>query len=132
MKRKKFNSWEAYFDNGREHSGVDAVCWAQQGQALGAGEVLLTSVDREGTAKGFDLSLLKAVSDRVDIPVVASGGMGCPQDLVDAVKLGEADAVAMAHVLHYGVCSLNELRAICHSQNIPVRDRRYGMGATPT
>jgi cyclase len=115
------DSWEAYFDNGREHSGVDVVQWAEQGQSLGAGEILLTSVDQEGTGKGFDLSLLKAVSDRVDIPVIASGGMGCSQDLANAVKVGGADAVAMAHVLHYGICSLPELRAACRLEEIPVR-----------
>ena len=114
-------SWEAYFDNGREHSGVDAVKWAEKGQALGAGEILLTSVDREGTGKGFDLELLKAVTDRVDIPVIASGGMGGPEDLVAAVQTAGVDAVAMAHVLHYGLYPLAELRQHCISQNIPVR-----------
>ena len=119
--KRQGETWEAYFDNGREHSGIDAVQWAEQGQALGAGEILLTSVDREGTGKGFDLELLKAVSDRVDIPIIASGGMGCAQDLGDAVTAGGADAVAMAHVLHYGICSLSELREACQSQGIPVR-----------
>ena len=119
--KRQGSSWEAYFDNGREHSGVDVVQWAEQGQALGAGEILLTSVDREGTGKGFDLSLVKAVSDRVDIPVIASGGMGCSQDLANAVKVGGADAVAMAHVLHYGICSLPELRKVCRLEEIPVR-----------
>ena len=95
--------------------------WAEQGQSLGAGEILLTSVDQEGTGKGFDLSLLKAVSDRMDIPVIASGGMGCSQDLANAVKVGGADAVAMAHVLHYGICSLPELREACRLEEIPVR-----------
>ena len=119
--KRQGSSWEVYFDNGREHSGVDVVQWAEQGQALGAGEILLTSVDREGTGKGFDLSLVKAVSDRVDIPVIASGGMGCSQDLANAVKVGGADAVAMAHVLHYGICSLPELRKVCRLEEIPVR-----------
>jgi len=130
--KKQDDSWEAYFDNGREHSGVDAVQWAEQGQALGAGEILVTSVDREGTATGFDLPLLRKVSDRVDIPVIASGGMGCAQDLVDAVMLGKVDAVAIAHALHYDICSLKELRDTCWSQNIPVRDRQDRNGSTPT
>jgi cyclase len=121
--KQQGDSWEAYFDNGREHSGVDAVEWAEQGQALGAGEILLTSVDQEGTAKGFDLPLIKTICDRVDIPVIASGGMGSPRDLVDAVNIGTADAIAMAHVLHYGVCSLRELRATCQAQDIPTRVR---------
>jgi imidazole glycerol-phosphate synthase subunit HisF len=126
--KRQVNSWEAYFDNGREHSGIDAVEWAEQGQSLGAGEILLTSVDQEGTGKGFDLPLLQAVSDRVDIPVIASGGMGCTQDLIDAVIVGEADAVAMAHVLHYGLCSLSELREACRSQDIPVRHSPHLIG----
>ena len=119
--KRQGDSWEAYFDNGREHSGVDVVQWAEQGRALGAGEILLTSVDREGTGKGFDLPLLKAVSDQVDIPVIASGGMGCAQDLVEAVQAGGVDAVAMAHVLHYGLCALSDLREACLLQEIPVR-----------
>ena len=120
--KQQGNSWEAYFDNGREHSGVDAVEWAEKGQALGAGEILLTSVDQEGTAKGFDLALLDAVTSRVGIPVIASGGMGHAQDAVDATASGNVDAIAMAHVLHYGICSLHEIRATCLSHGISVRD----------
>ena len=119
--KRQGDSWEAYFDNGRERSGVDAVHWAREGQALGAGEILLTSVDREGTGKGFDLTLLKAVSDQADIPVIASGGMGCAQDLVEAVHAGGVDAVAMAHVLHYELCALRDLREVCRLQEIPTR-----------
>ncbi len=119
--KRQGDSWEAYFDNGRERSGVDVVRWAEQGQVLGAGEILLTSVDQEGTGNGFDLTLLKAVSDQVDIPVIASGGMGCAQDLVEAVQAGGVDAVAMAHVLHYGLCELVDLRKTCRLQKIPVR-----------
>ena len=85
--KRQGNFWEAYFDNGREHSGLDAIEWARKGQSLGAGEILLTSVDQEGTAKGFDLELVKAVTDEVDIPVIASGGMGALEDL-DAVLIG--------------------------------------------
>jgi imidazole glycerol-phosphate synthase subunit HisF len=113
--------WEAYFDNGREHSGIDAVAWAKQGQILGAGEILLTSVDKEGTGEGFDLELISAVTEQVDIPVIASGGMGRLDDLGAAVQIGGADAIAMAHVLHYERYSIEDLRQYCASIDIPVR-----------
>ena len=119
--KQQGDRWEAYFDNGRERSGVDVLEWAEYGQDLGAGEILLTSVDREGTSKGFDLPLQKAVAERVEIPVIAGGGMGCEQDLIYAIKTGGVDAVAMAHVLHYGICNLRDLREACYAENIPVR-----------
>ena len=119
--KQQGGGWEAYYDNGREHSGRDAVEWARQGQDLGAGEILLTSVDREGTAKGFDLDLIQAVTDEVNVPVIASGGMGNLSDLDAAVRQSRADAVAMAHVLHYGVYSVGEIRSHCIEQDIPVR-----------
>ena len=93
----------------------------EYGETSGAGEILLTSVDREGTSRGFDLSLTKAVTERVEIPVIASGGMGCDEDLIDVVKVGGVDAVAMAHVLHYEKCHLRNLREKCRAERIPVR-----------
>ena len=81
-------------------------------------------MDRDGTKDGYDLELTRMIADAVDIPVIASGGMGSPSDLVDAVNIGTADAIAMAHVLHYDVCSLSELRTTCRSQNIPTRVRQ--------
>ena len=119
--KQQGNSWEAYLDNGREHSGLDVVEWVKKGEALGAGEILLTSVDREGTAKGFDLELVKAVTEQVDIPVIASGGMGSLEDLGSVVQTGGADAVAMAHMLHYGLCTIMDARAHCIASGIPVR-----------
>ena len=119
--KQQGDRWEAYFDNGRERSGVDVLEWVEHGETSGAGEILLTSVDREGTSRGFDLSLTKAVTERVEIPVIASGGMGCEQDLIDVVKVGGVDAVAMAHVLHYEKCHLRRLREKCHAERIPVR-----------
>ena len=104
--------WEAYTDNGRERTGVDVVEWVRRGVALGAGEVLLTSVDREGTRKGFDVALVRAVTDAVSVPVIASGGMGTPEHLNDVVGMGHADAVAMADVLHYGRATIGEIRAV--------------------
>ena len=120
--KRQGNSWEAYFDNGREHSGLDVIEWAERGQSLGAGEILLTSVDQEGTGKGIDLALVKAVSDRVEIPVIAAGGMGSTKDLIEAIQIGNADAVAMAHVLHYDLHSVPELRQACRANGIPVRN----------
>jgi len=102
--------WEAYTDNGRERTRLDVVEWACRGVELGAGEILLTSVDREGTREGFDVELLAAVSGAVPVPVIASGGMGRPDDVVRAVREGAADAVAMADVLHYQRHTLGEIR----------------------
>jgi cyclase len=113
--------WEAYTDNGRERTGLDVVAWVKQGVALGAGEVLLTSVDREGTRKGFDIPLLRAVTREVAVPVIASGGMGKPEDLVDAVLQGEADAVAMADILHYRRATMGDIRRAAQAAGIAVR-----------
>jgi cyclase len=109
-KRTKSGGWEAYTDNGREHTGLDAVAWARKGAELGAGEILLTSIDQEGTRKGFDVALVRAVTDVVSIPVIASGGMGTPAHLIEVVREGRADAVAIADVLHYNRTTLGALR----------------------
>ena len=113
--------WEAYYDNGREKTGIDVVEWAKTGCQLGAGEILLTSVDREGTAKGFDIELVKAVSTAVSIPVIACGGMGKEDDFVTVVREGYADAVAMAHVLHYNKMTVASIREHATNQSIDVR-----------
>ena len=113
--------WEAYTDGGREHSGVDAVDWAQRGAALGAGEILLTSVDREGTRRGFDIELTQAVATTVSIPVIASGGMGEIDHLVAVARDGRADAVAMADILHFERMPLAEIRAGARRQGLAVR-----------
>lgn len=113
--------WEAYTDNGREKTGRDVIEWVQRGVELGAGEVLLTSVDREGTRKGFDLNLIKAVSAAVSVPVIASGGMGSADHMVAAAKVGGADAIAMADVLHYGRTTLQQLRHAALDANLAVR-----------
>lgn len=114
-------NWEVYTDNGREPTGLNVLQWAVRGAELGAGEILLTSVDREGTRKGFDCDLVRAVSRAVSIPVVASGGMGSAQDMIDVVKTGCADGVAMADVLHYRRMRLPELRQCAVDAGIPVR-----------
>src|SRR5690606_24086264 len=109
-KRQDGSRWEAYVDNGRERTGREVVEWAIEGVERGAGEILVTSVDREGTRKGFDCELVRAVAEAVPIPVIASGGMGTVEHLIDVVNEGRADAVAMADVLHYGRLELSEIR----------------------
>lgn len=113
--------WEAYTDNGRERTGLDAVAWAKQCASQGAGEILLTSVDREGTRRGFDVDLVKAVSNSVNVPVIASGGMGNPRDLLAVVNEGGADAVAMADILHYRRAGIADIRAVAKSAGLGVR-----------
>lgn len=114
--------WEAYTDNGREHTGLDAIEWARRGAELGAGEILVTSVDQEGTRKGFDIDLVKAVTSAVRIPIIASGGMGSMDHLHAVVVEGGADAVAMADILHYKRMSLHEVRDAAKALDLPVRD----------
>ncbi|MEO8310836.1 MAG: imidazole glycerol phosphate synthase cyclase subunit [Caldimonas sp.] len=113
--------WEVFTDCGRERSGVDAVDWARRGVDLGAGEILVTSIDREGTRKGFDLALVKAISSAVEVPVIASGGFGEMAHLGEAVSAG-ADAVAIADALHYKRTTFPELRREAAERGIPVRN----------
>jgi cyclase len=119
-KRHQKDGWEAYCDMGREHTGLDVVAWAREAESLGAGEFLLTSVDREGTRLGFDLELISAVSKAVSIPIIASGGMGTATHLREAVTAG-ADAIAMAHVLHYGITTIPALRSEARAAGLTVR-----------
>ena len=120
-KRAPGGGWEAYTDNGRNHTGLDVVEWARRGQDLGCGEILLTSVDQEGTRRGFDIALCRAVSDAVTVPVIVSGGMGAVDHLVEVVEEGHADAVAMADVLHHRRMTLGEIRSGARSRGLPVR-----------
>ena len=113
--------WEVYTDNGRERTGLDAIEWVKRGVALGAGEVLLTSVDREGTRRGFDVPLVRAVTAEVSVPVIASGGMGKVADLVAVVHDAEADAVAMADILHYQRSTIGDIRGAARAAGIAMR-----------
>lgn len=117
--------WEAFTDNGREDTGLDVIEWVRRGVALGAGEVLLTSVDKEGTRKGFDIELIQTVTSAVTVPVIASGGMGKPEHLVDVVRAASVDAVAMADILHYNRSSISEIRAAAQAAGLGVRDYEY-------
>lgn len=120
-KQTGVSRWEVYTDNGRERTGLDVVEWVKKAVALGAGEVLLTSVDREGTRKGFDNALVKAVTAEVPVPVIASGGMGKPEDLLPVVNDGHADAVAMASILHYQQTTIGAIRAVASQAGLAVR-----------
>jgi cyclase len=113
--------WEAYADNGRERTGLDVLEWVKRGVELGAGEILLTAVDREGTRSGFDIDLVRTVSAAVPVPVIASGGMGSLEHFVAAAQQGSADAVAMADVLHYKRVSIVDIRAAAIAAGLPVR-----------
>lgn len=113
--------WEAFTDNGREDTGLDVIEWVKRGVSLGAGEVLLTSVDQEGTRKGFDVPLVRAVTGEVSVPVIASGGMGVPNDVIDVVQQGGGDAVAMADILHYGRATIADIRRTARDAGLHVR-----------
>ncbi|MEM9358871.1 MAG: imidazole glycerol phosphate synthase cyclase subunit [Pseudomonadota bacterium] len=120
--KRSAGGWEAYTDNGREHTNQDVVEWAKSGAERGAGEILLTSVDREGTRSGFDVGLVKAVTEAVSIPVIASGGFGKPEHLFEVTRDGGADAVAFADALHYNRYSIAELNAIAREAGLAVRN----------
>ena len=113
--------WYVYTDCGREKTNLNVSDWVEEGVQRGAGEILLTSIDKEGTGKGFDKDLIRMITQKVNIPVIASGGMGKPEDLVDIVKSCDVNAVAMADVLHYGKFTLDQIRFHAANSNIKVR-----------
>jgi cyclase len=114
-------SWEVLARGGRDLTGLDAVSWARRAAELGAGEILLTSIDRDGTRSGFDLALLKAVTAAVDIPVIASGGAGSPADMVAAITEGGADAVLAASLFHRDLHSIDAVKRAMAAAGLPVR-----------
>jgi imidazole glycerol-phosphate synthase subunit HisF len=120
-KRVAPGKWEVYTDNGRERTGLDVLEWAQRAVELGAGEILLTSVDQEGTRKGFDVPLVRAVSTGVPVPVIASGGMGSAEHMLAVLGEGCADAVAMADILHYRRAALPEIKRAAAGAGFEVR-----------
>ncbi|GAA4325003.1 imidazole glycerol phosphate synthase subunit HisF [Pigmentiphaga soli] len=113
--------WEVFTHGGRNATGLDAIAWARKMAADGAGEILLTSMDRDGTRSGFDLALTRAVSDAVDIPVIASGGVGSLDDLADGVIEGRADAVLAASIFHYGQYTVQQAKRFMAARGIPMR-----------
>ena len=119
--KKVDDHWEVFTHGGRNATGINAVSWAQKMAKLGAGELLITSMDRDGTKKGFDNILMKLISDVVEVPIIASGGVGILQHLVDGVKDGEADAVLAASIFHYGEFTIQEAKQYMAENNIEVR-----------
>ena len=119
--KRKADGYEVFLNGGRLATGVDAVAWAREGAERGAGEILLTSMDRDGTEDGYELDLTRAVAEAVDIPVIASGGAGELSHLVDAVERGGADAVLCASIFHYGTFTVREAKQAMHDAGIPVR-----------
>ncbi len=115
------NKWTAYVHGGRKDTGVDAVAWAEEAARRGAGEILLTSMDCDGSKDGFDLALTRAVARAVDIPVIASGGVGKLEHFAEGIIEGEADAVLAASVFHFGELSVRQVKEYMASQGIPVR-----------
>ena len=113
--------WDVYTHGGRKNTGLDAVAWAREMTRRGAGEILLTSMDRDGTKSGFDLALTRAVSDAVSVPVIASGGVGALEHLSDGIRLGGADAVLAASIFHYGEFTVGQAKALLARDGIPVR-----------
>jgi len=113
--------WDVYSHGGRRNTGLDAVAWARDMAARGAGEILLTSMDRDGTKAGFDLELTRAVSDAVSVPVIASGGVGTLEHLCDGIQIGGADAVLAASIFHYGEFTVQEAKRAMAARGIPVR-----------
>jgi cyclase len=113
--------WEVVVKGGREPTGLDALVWAERVVGLGAGELLVTSIDRDGTGSGFDTDLLRAIADRVSVPVIASGGAAGPDDFVAAVRDGHADAVLAASIFHYRVHSIAAVKAAMAAAGLPVR-----------
>ena len=113
--------WDVYSHGGRQNTGLDAVAWATEMARRGAGEILLTSMDRDGTKSGFDLELTRAVSDAVSVPVIASGGVGTLAHLADGIQIGGADAVLAASIFHYGEFTVAQAKACMAGRGIPVR-----------
>ena len=118
---RRGEGWDVYSHGGRKNTGLDAIEWATKMAELGAGEILLTSMDRDGTRIGFNLPLTRAVSDAVDVPVIASGGVGTLEHLVEGIQQGGADAVLAASIFHYGQHTVGEAKALMAARGIPVR-----------
>ncbi len=113
--------WEVHIHGGRIGTGLEAVAWARQVEQLGAGEIVLTSMDADGTKNGYDLEITRAVTDAVSVPVVASGGAGCPEHLADAILLGGAEAALAASIFHYGEYTIRQTKELMRRRGIPVR-----------
>jgi cyclase len=120
-KRRLDGGWEVYTHGGRRPTGLDAVAWARQGVALGAGEILLTSMDADGHQQGYDIALTRAVAEAVPVPVIASGGAGTLEHLAEVLLAGRADAVLAASIFHYGAFTISQAKAHLRARGLPVR-----------
>lgn len=121
-RKRSTGAWEVYINGGRTATGMDAVEWAREVEALGAGEIMLTSMDRDGTREGYDIELTSAVTEAVNLPVIASGGAGNLDHLVEVILESDADAVLAASIFHYGVYSIMEAKEFLVRKGIPVRE----------
>lgn len=119
--KKKGSKWEAYIDNGREETGVDVIEWAKQIEQLGAGELLVTSIDQEGTKKGFDTELMKIISESISIPVIASGGAGNLNHISETFQNTDISGIAIASIIHYDILSIEEIKIYLNQQGIKTR-----------
>ncbi len=120
-KRRAPGKWEALTDNGRETTGIDVMEWIAEAEQRGAGEILITSVDQEGTKKGADIDLFSAVRQRVSIPVIGCGGIGKPMDAVNAFKRNAIDAITCASIFHYNTCTVPQFKAVLAEHDVPIR-----------
>lgn len=121
VENDKYCWWEVYIHGGRTSTGWDAIKWGRKAHSLGAGEILLTSMDRDGTYDGYDLELTKTFSKYLDIPIIASGGAGNPQHIADAFLQGKADAALAASIFHYDEYTINDVKKLCKNKGIPMR-----------
>lgn len=119
--KRKGDSWEVYTHGGRVPTGIDAIFWARKMEEMGAGEILLTSMDRDGTKDGYDIELTRRISEAVSIPVIASGGVGRPEHLYEGLVLGKADAVLAASIFHYKEFTISEVKAYLKERGVIVR-----------
>lgn len=119
--KRNGDSWSAYINGGRVNSGIDALEWAKQGEQMGSGEILLNSIDMDGTKQGYDLELTRTVSELVNIPVIASGGAGTLEQMLDAIVLGKADAVLLASLLHYGEYTISDIKKYLRHKGVTTR-----------
>ena len=119
--KRKGNSWEAYIDNGREQTGIDAIEWATKLEELGIGELCITSIDKDGTKKGFDIELVQKICEKVNLPVIVSGGAGNTKHISDLCKQKGVSAVAVASMLHYNLVSVDQIKIAMREDGINVR-----------
>ena len=120
-KKVSDKNWEVLVENGRQRTGLNVIDWVKKNISMGVGEILLTSIDQEGTRKGYDIELIRSVTDIASVPVIASGGMGKPSDLIEAITKGNVDALSMADILHYNRDTIQNIKKIALKNNIEVR-----------